>query len=125
MLFIIHAEPQFVVKKDIAIYTEKGDFYLDKGRMLGLLKTEDGRLFIGTGEEGSDQLEVTGKISAKFLLEACDPATFELSIDEEGDSYIKPVFLEQKVTVTEKISRINKTDDISLSPTDILKIDYL
>lgn len=125
MLFIIHPEPQFVLAKDLVIYTEKGDLILDKGRMLGLLKTEDGRLFIGTGEEGTDQLEVTGKISANFLLEACNPATFELSIDENGDSYIKPVFLEEKVTVTEKISRITKTDENSEKPINILKIEHI
>lgn len=125
MLYIIHTEPQFLIKKDLLINTEKGEYFLDEGRMLGLLKTEDGRLFIGTGEEDSDQLEITGKISAGNLLEACQPANFELALDEDGDSFIKPVLLEQKVTINEKVSRITLTESISRNVIQVINIENL
>lgn len=111
------------MREEINVVTEKGDLHIDEGRMIGLLKSPDGRLFIGTGEEGSDQLEVTGKISASNLLEACQPANFELSMDEDGDSFIKPVLMEQKVTLTEKISRITLTEQVSENTIKVLKVE--
>ena len=43
MLYIIHAEPQFIVKQDLLLTSKKGEYYLEAGRILGLLKSEDGR----------------------------------------------------------------------------------
>ena len=125
MLFLIHPEPQFLIKKEMVLSTKKGEYWIEEGTPLGLLKTPDGRLFIGTGEENSDQLEITGKIGASKLLEACQPSNFELALDEEGDSFIRPVLLEQKVTVNEKISRITLTESEVSNPIEVLKIDYI
>lgn len=125
MLYIIHTEPQFIVRSEMVVHTAKGEYYLEKGKMLGLLKTEDERLFIGTGEEDSDQLEVTGKISGAKLLELCEPARFELALDQDGDSYIAPVLLEEKVTLNEKILRISLTEEVSHNPIEVYKIEYL
>ena len=126
MLYIIHAEPQFVVKQDLLLTSKKGEYYLEAGRILGLLKSEDGRLFIGTGEDGSDQLEITGKITATEVLENLEPSNFELALDEEGDSYIKSTILEQKVSLTEKIQRVTLVEEITESAiVPVFKIEFI
>ena len=125
MLFLIHTEAQFVIKNEIVLHTSKGEYWIQENTPLGLLKTADGRLLIGTGEEKSDQLEITGKIGATKLLEACQPANFELALDEDDDSFIRPVLLEEKVTITEKISRITLTEEVVTNTTEVLKIEYI
>jgi hypothetical protein len=122
MLYIIHAEPQFVLKEELLLTTKKGEYYLEEGRTIGLLRTEDGRMFIGTGEEGSDQLEITGKIAATTLLELLEPSTFELALDSDGDSYIKAVFLEQKVSINEKIQRITSINESTINTNNIIPV---
>lgn len=124
-IFIYHAEPQFVVEKDLLINTDKGEYYIKEGKMIGLLKSEDGRLFIGTGKNNSDQLEIRDQKSASTLLETCQPSNFELALDDEGDSYVRPVLLEQKVTQTEKISRITLTENINTNTVPVTSIKLL
>lgn len=125
MLFICHCEPQFVIESDLVLNTDKGEYFLEKGKMIGFLKTEDGRLLIGTGKYNSDQLEIMNKVTAQALLERCQPSNFELALDEDGDSYVRPVLLEQKVTIIEKISRITLTEDINKDTVLITSIEEI
>lgn len=111
MIIVHHTEPQFIVTRDLTLQTEKGTYYIDAGQPLGLLRTEDGRLFIG--ESSSDQLELSKQGASYTLLESCRPCNFEVTLNEDGDSYISEVLLESKVTLTEKINRISLTESVA------------
>lgn len=115
MLYIVHCEPQFIVQKDLVLNLPNAQYYLDEGQALGLRKTEDGRLLIG--EEEGDIIELDTKTTAKDLLESCQPANFELGLDEEGQSYIKTVLMEEKVSISDKISRIKLTESVPKTST--------
>lgn len=128
MLFIYHHEAQFVMEKDVTLNTSKGPLHLVAGQPLGLGKSEDGRLFIGQdySEDGveSDVLEIYSKGTATHLLEACQPSTFNLGLDEDGQTYIKTELLEQKVSLTEKLSRITLVESVPKKTLPVSKLKY-
>ena len=123
MLFIVHSDPQFIVNKEMTLQTSKGILHLDAGDSIGINKSEDGRMFLGVElDEDCDVLEFDSKRTGIELLESCVPAAFELGLDEDGDSYIKSTFLEEKSTLNEKISKITLTEDIPSKTLIVTKI---
>lgn len=123
MLLIVENDPQFVLTKDITIYTSKGDLHLDAGEPIGFVKTADGRLFYGEMEdEESDVLEFKTKTVANDMLEACQAADFVVALDEDGDSFLKTVLVEGKNTLTEKIDRISLVESVPEKTIPINKI---
>ena len=126
MIYIVENEPQFIVDRDMVIYVGDQPIYLDEGEPIGFNKTEDGRLLWGEADEdsGNDIVEFNTKTIVNDLLEACQLATFHPSLDEEGDSFIKPVLLEGKSTLTEKISTIPLTESVPDTTILVSKIRY-
>lgn len=120
MLTIYHTDAQFVVNKDMVLKTNKGNYYLDEGQPLGLLKNDKGLLFIG--EADGDQLELEEHTAGFTLLEACQPCDFEVALNEDGDPYIKEILIEQKVTLTEKVSKITLAENISSNTIKVTSI---
>ena len=126
MLIIIENDPQFVINKDLAIYLGDETLYLEKGEAIGFTRSAEGRLFWGqqTKNKKGDVLEFVNKTTIQDMLEACIPAQFDLSLDDQGDTFMKPVYLESKSTLHEKILKITLTETIPEKTIPVTKIRY-
>lgn len=118
-ILIVESDPKFVAKKDLVLHTPRGEVYIEEGSPVGLLKTEDGHIHLG---KTGDVLEFSNDTLISDLLENCQPATFELAVDEEGDSSIKPTLLEGNILLEDKIARINIRESI---PDYTLKVNKI
>ena len=118
-ILIIESDPQFAAINDFIIYTPKGEVMIEKGSPVGLLKTSEGYIHLG---KSGDVLEMNNKTLISDILSNCQPARFELTRNEEGDSVVKAVLMEDTFLMEDKISMINLRENV---PERTLKVEKI